>query len=117
MPCLQSALAIPGATVTRLEEYQEYHRRVVEECVELMGEDSREFYEKQCTYFDEWEQGVHPRQVAQEQLDAMRDLVTEADERNSHIPEKRARDSAREKAPARDTRLDIEKPRRRFRAI
>lgn len=81
MPYLQSALAIQGVTVTRLEEYEEYHRRVVEECVELMGEDSREFYSKQCTYFDEWESGLHPRQVAQEQVSAMRELVAEAEGR------------------------------------
>jgi hypothetical protein len=63
----------------RIDEYQIYHNRVVEEITELMGEDCRKFYDKECTYFDEFDQGIPPRQVAEEQLAAMRDLVNEAD--------------------------------------
>lgn len=73
--------------MTRLEEYEEYHRRVVEECADLMGEESREFYAKECTYFEEWESGLHPRQVAQEQLAAMRELVAEAEQRGGNSPQ------------------------------
>jgi hypothetical protein len=62
----------------RIDEYQIYHQRVVEECVDLMGEDCREFYDHE-TYFDEFGQSTHPYQVAQEQLAAMRELVAGAD--------------------------------------
>jgi hypothetical protein len=71
-----------------------------------MGEDSREFYDRQCTWFDEFTQGVEPHQVAQEQLAAMRELVAEADVRKPN------------EKPAETRKLEPPAPRRRrFRVI
>jgi hypothetical protein len=70
----------------RTREYEIYHARVVEACAELMGEDSREFYDRECTYFEEFEQNIPPFQVAQDQLAAMRELVAEADARRPEEP-------------------------------
>jgi hypothetical protein len=67
--------------MSRAEEYESYHRAVVDWCVSVMGEECREFYDEKCTWFPEFDQGVDPRQVAQDQLVAMRELVAEADAR------------------------------------
>jgi hypothetical protein len=60
--------------MTRTPEYEVYHQRVVEAMVSLMGEDEREFWDG-CTYFLEFEQGAEPGQIAQDQLDAHREIA------------------------------------------
>lgn len=48
-------------------EYQAYHRRVVEACVELMGEQAREFFDKQCDFIEQFAAGDEPEDVAVEE--------------------------------------------------
>jgi hypothetical protein len=52
-------------------EYALYHARVVDACVELMGQNVREFFDEQCDYFEEFECGDKPEDVAQNQYEAM----------------------------------------------
>jgi hypothetical protein len=52
-------------------EYQEYHRKVVEECVRLMGKHVREFFDKQCEYTEGFLEGRPPEEEAQAQYEAM----------------------------------------------
>ena len=60
-----------NSTTERTIEYEAYHKKVVEACVVLMTENAREFFDKECDYFDEFERGDDPDEVAQNQLDAM----------------------------------------------
>ena len=51
--------------------YAEYHRLVVEACVELTGEDTRVFWDTQCSFESEYIEKIEPAEVAQNQLDAL----------------------------------------------
>jgi hypothetical protein len=51
--------------------YEEYHRRVVEECVKIMGEKNREFFDKVCSYHEEYEAGELPEDVANYQYESL----------------------------------------------
>jgi hypothetical protein len=52
-------------------EYAQYHDAVVNACAELMGESVRPFFEEQCDYFEEFEEGIEPEEVAMAQFDAL----------------------------------------------
>lgn len=51
--------------------YAEYHRLVVDACVELTGEDTRVFWDTQCDYEDSYIESVQPNEAAQNQVDAL----------------------------------------------
>ena len=51
-------------------DYQHYHDRVVEECVRLMGEQNRQFFDEVCDYIPEYLEGIEPREVALAQQEA-----------------------------------------------
>lgn len=66
--------AKPGGTMSDIKsspEYRAYHRRVVEACVELMGEDVRRFFDEQCDYLEEFLKDEDPIEIAENQLDSM----------------------------------------------
>jgi hypothetical protein len=52
-------------------QYQVYHEQVVEACAKLMGEQVRDFFDKQCDYLEEFMEGADPEEVAQAQYDAV----------------------------------------------
>lgn len=52
-------------------EYQSYHQQVVAACVADMGEQVREFFDKECDYLDEFTEGRSPEDVAQDQRDSL----------------------------------------------
>lgn len=51
--------------------YAEYHRLVVEACVNLTNEDCRVFWDTQCSFEDEYIEKIEPGEVAQNQIDAL----------------------------------------------
>ena len=52
-------------------EYQAFHKRVVAECVLLMGEQNREFFDKQCDYIEEFLASDEPYDVAISQQECL----------------------------------------------
>ena len=48
--------------------YAEYHQKVVNACAALMGEAHRHFFDSQCSYEEEFANGIAPEEVAQDQL-------------------------------------------------
>lgn len=52
-------------------EYEAYHRKVVDACAALMGEEHRNFFDRECSYVDEFKEGQDPEEVAQNQYDAL----------------------------------------------
>ena len=57
-------------TIKATPAYKIYHQKVVSECVKLMGEHNREFFDLECDYIDEYLDKRDPAEVAQDQLDA-----------------------------------------------
>ena len=57
--------------IQRTPEYQEYHRKVVDACAALMGEEHRDFFNLACDYLEEFAEGRDPDQVAQDQCEAL----------------------------------------------
>ena len=56
--------------------YEEYHKAVVDECVRLSqflydGESTREFWDKQCSYEDEFREGLTPEECADACIEAL----------------------------------------------
>lgn len=52
-------------------EYKAYHQLVVTECVRLMGERVREFFDKQCDYLEGFEEKRPAEEEAYAQWEAM----------------------------------------------
>lgn len=52
-------------------EYAGYHDAVVSACVELMGEECRLFFERECTFDVEFSEGRDPHEVASDQQDCL----------------------------------------------
>ena len=66
------AMRLPNdAAIKQSEEYKAYHARVVAECVQLMGEQCRGFFDKQCDYLGEFAEGDDPRDVAISQQECL----------------------------------------------
>ncbi len=57
--------------IKQTEKYQAFHNRVVAECVRLMGEQNREFFDKQCDYIEEFLAGDEPYDVAISQQECL----------------------------------------------
>lgn len=58
--------------VSWTSEYAAYHDVVVEGCVRLFASHGvREFFERECDYFEEFHEGLSPADCAQAQLDAL----------------------------------------------
>ena len=51
--------------------YEEYRQQVVDACVELTGEENRLFWDTQCSFEEEYTDGIDPDEVAQNQLDSL----------------------------------------------
>jgi len=50
---------------------EQYHKDVVEACVELMGEENRDFFDHQCSYESHYEEGQTPQECAEAQYEAL----------------------------------------------
>lgn len=51
--------------------YLEYHAKVVQACCNLMGEQHREFFDKECSYESELAEGLTPEECAEAQYEAL----------------------------------------------
>lgn len=51
--------------------YDAYAKRCVEACVSLMGEHTREFWETQCSWEEQFAAGTEPGEVAENQKDSL----------------------------------------------
>lgn len=64
----------PKIQESKTSGYIEYHKSVVEACVKLMGEEHREFFDKVCSYEEQFTEEGGPRspdEVAQDQADCI----------------------------------------------
>lgn len=52
-------------------EYKEYHQAVVTECVRLMGEHVREFFDEQCDYLEGFQEGRPAEEEAYSQWESI----------------------------------------------
>lgn len=51
--------------------YKAFHKRVVKECVRLMGKEMRDYFNLGCDYLEEYIAKEKPADVAQDQYDAI----------------------------------------------
>ena len=58
-------------TIKQSKAYQDYHARVVSECVRLMGELNRIFFDEVCDYVEEFNNGTDPEEVAFQQQESV----------------------------------------------
>jgi hypothetical protein len=58
------------ATPTSIE-YLEYRRRVIDACCRRMGEETRTFWETQCSWEEDFAEQTAPEKVAENQFDAL----------------------------------------------
>lgn len=52
-------------------EYLAYAKRCVDACCELMGEDTRQFWETQCSFDEDFNNGTEPEEVASQQQESL----------------------------------------------
>jgi hypothetical protein len=52
-------------------EYLAYRQRVIDACVKRMGEDTRTFWETQCSWEEDFAEQLDPAEVAENQFDAL----------------------------------------------
>ncbi len=61
----------PAQVTKESPEYQAYHRKVVDACAALMGEECRCFFNEQCDFVYEYTEGTEPGDVALDQKEAL----------------------------------------------
>ncbi len=64
-------LPLSMSSVKETAEYKAYHARVVQACVDLMGERVRRFFDEQCDYLEEFAEQLDPHEVASSQQDSL----------------------------------------------